>query len=345
MSPLTFHDREKEIEEITRILKSPPNLITFVYGPINSGKTELFQHLIKTLSKEYRAFYVNLRGVYVSKAEDLLTVLFNVEEKEYEFKEFLKVLIDYLPDKIPPIGIPTPKNFFKKFFEERGLDNAFKYLERLFVELSSEVTPILVLDELQVIGDLKVDDLLIYKLFNLFVRLTKELHSCHVFAVTSDSLFIEKIFNEAMLHGRCRYLLVDDFDYETTAEFLRKHGFDEDEIQLTWDYFGGKPVYLVEAVNNRDRLKELCESWLRLRKRQIKDALYGLNEDSRKSVLKALSTFKEKEVISYEKITDELVWCIKNNILFLDPMNEILKPQSRLDLLAIRSILRERQED
>ena len=345
MGPLTFHDREKEIEEITRILKSPPNLITFVYGPINSGKTELFQHLIKTLPKEYRAFYVNLRGVYVSKAEDLLTVLFNVEEKEYEFKEFLKVLIDYLPDKIPPIGIPTPKNFFKKFFEERGLDNAFKYLERLFVELSSEVTPILVLDELQVIGDLKVDDLLIYKLFNLFVRLTKELHSCHVFAITSDSLFIEKIFNEAMLHGRCRYLLVDDFDYETTAEFLRKHGFDEDEIQLTWDYFGGKPVYLVEAVNNRDRLKELCESWLRLRKRQIKDALYGLNEDFRKSVLNVLSTFKENEVISYEKITDELVWCIKNNILFLDPMHEILKPQSRLDLLAIRSILQERQGD
>lgn len=341
MSPLTFHDREKEIEEITRILKSPPNLITFVYGPINSGKTELFQHLIKTLSKEYRAFYVNLRGVYVSKAEDLLTVLFNVEEKEYEFKEFLKVLIDYLPDKIPPIGIPTPKNFFKKFFEERGLDNAFKYLERLFVELSSEVTPILVLDELQVIGDLKVDDLLIYKLFNLFVRLTKELHSCHVFAVTSDSLFIEKIFNEAMLHGRCRYLLVDDFDYETTVEFLRKHGFDEDEIQLTWDYFGGKPVYLVEAVNNRDRLKELCESWLRLRKRQIKDALYDLNEDFRRSVLNVLSTFKENEIVPYEKITDELVWCVKNNILFLDPMHEILKPQSRLDLLAIRSILQD----
>ena len=201
--------------------------------------------------------------------------------------------------------------------------------------------PILVLDELQVIGDLKVDDLLIYKLFNLFVRLTKELHSCHVFAVTSDSLFIEKIFNEAMLHGRCRYLLVDDFDYETTVEFLRKHGFDEDEIQLTWDYFGGKPVYLVEAVNNRDRLKELCESWLRLRKRQIKDALYGLNEDFRRSVLNVLSTFKENEIVPYEKITDELVWCVKNNILFLDPMHEILKPQSRLDLLAIRSILQD----
>ena len=82
---------------------------------------------------------------------------------------------------------------------------------------------------------------MIYELFNLFVRLTKELHSCHVFAITSDSLFIEKVFNEAMLHGRCRYLLVDDFDYETTVKFLKKYWFNEDEIQLVWEYFGVNP--------------------------------------------------------------------------------------------------------
>ena len=76
---IEFHDREKEIEEIKRILNYQPNKIIFVYGPINSGKTELFQHLIKSLPNEYKAFYVNLRGVYVSKAEDFLTVLFDVE--------------------------------------------------------------------------------------------------------------------------------------------------------------------------------------------------------------------------------------------------------------------------
>ncbi len=75
---------------------------------------------------------------------------------------------------------------------------------------------------LQVIDDLKIDDYLVYELFNRFVRLTKELHTCHVFAVTSDSLFIEKIYREAMLYGKCRYLLIDDFDYETTAKFLKK---------------------------------------------------------------------------------------------------------------------------
>ncbi len=52
------------------------------------------------------------------------------------------------------------------------------------------------------------------------MRLTKEIHLCHVFAVTSDSLFIERVFNVAMLHGRRRYIRIDDFDHETTAAFL-----------------------------------------------------------------------------------------------------------------------------
>ena len=213
--------------------------------------------MIRTLPKEYKSFYVNLRGVYVGSTEDFLTVLFDVEEKEYDFKEFVKVLIDYLPEKVglPLVGrIPVPKNLFRKFFEEKGYDNAFKYLESLFLSLSTKFKPILIIDELQVIGDLKVDGFLIYKLFNLLIHLTKELHACHVFTITPDSLFVEKVYNEALLHGRCDYLLVDDFNYNTTASFLSKYGFSKDEIELIWNYFGGKPVYLTEAMNNR--LKE-----------------------------------------------------------------------------------------
>ena len=344
MLEIEFHNREKEIHEVMRILNSRPDLITFVYGPINSGKTELFQHLIKTLPKKYKVFYINLRGIYVSKADDFLKVLFEVDEREYDLKDYLRVLIDYLPDKVdlPFIGgIPVPKNLFKKFFEEKEIENVFKYIERLFTTLSQKFTPILILDELQVIGDIKINGLLIYELFNLFVRLTKELHSCHVFAITSDSLFIERVFNEAMLHGRCRYLLVDDFDYDTTKEFLEKHGFSQDEIDLTWNYFGGKPVYLVEAIKNKDRLKDFCEKLVRLRRRQIKDSLYSLNVDFRKSVLKLLSNFKDRDSLTYDYLTEELRWCIKNIILFLDPLNDIVKPQSQLDLLAIRRILKE----
>ena len=51
------------------------------------------------------------------------------------------------------------------------------------------------------IGDLRIDELLIYMLFNFFVGLTKKRNLAHVFAITSDSVFIKKVYGEAMLHG------------------------------------------------------------------------------------------------------------------------------------------------
>jgi AAA+ ATPase superfamily predicted ATPase len=200
----------------------------------------------------------------------------------------------------------------------------------------------LIIDELQKIGDLKIDGYLIYELFNLFIRLTKELHCCHVFAVTSDSLFIERVYNEAMLQGRCDYLLVDDFDYETTKGFLRKYRFSQEEIDLAWEYLGGKPVYLVGAVKNKHRLKEFCEGMLEDRFSVILYSLRRLEDKDRKlfgRVLELFKKFESNETVECDRISDEIVWTVKQNILFLNPRKRLLRPQSKLDLLAIRRIL------
>ena len=66
MRKMGFHDREREINEIMNILNTEPTLITFIYGPINSGKTELINHLVKQLPENYVVFNVNLRGKFVS---------------------------------------------------------------------------------------------------------------------------------------------------------------------------------------------------------------------------------------------------------------------------------------
>jgi len=196
------------------------------------------------------------------------------------------------------------------------------------------------MDELQTISDLKIDGPLIYELFNFFVTITKRHHLSHIFAITSDSLFIEKVFNEAMLQGRCDYLLVDDFDYKTTAEFLKKYGFSKEEINLTWNYFGGKPVYLVKAIKSKHRLKEFCESQLKLRFSQILDAIYDIEKnDLFNEVIELFRAISESEVVKYEKIDESLKFCVRKNILFVEPVERIVKPQSRLDLLAIRKVL------
>ena len=334
---IVFHDREKEIEEIMRILKSRPDLITFIYGPINSGKTELFQHLIRNLPEDFVVFYVNLRERMIKDFNDFVEALFDIEygRRKVVVKELIAEVTKFA-------GIPVSKSLLDQIFKEDKPKNAFRYIVRVVEDVKFEDRlPVLILDELQKIGDVKIDGLLIYELFNFFVTITKRHHLAHVFATTSDSLFIENIYAKAMLHGRCDYLLVDDFDYDTTKEFLQKYGFSREEIELAWEYLGGKPVYLVGAIKNKDRLREFCENVLKVRISQILDTIYGIEGKLFEEVLSYLREISEKESVRYRKIDEALKFCVRNNILFLDLVERIVKPQSRIDLLAIRKILTE----
>ena len=353
MRRIEFHNREKETKEIMNILDAEPSLITFVYGPINSGKTELITNLIKSLPKSQKVFYINLRGRLISNYDEFIKVLFDVEhEARYErIKEFLKPVVNVLPESYS--GIPIPKDLFLKLFKEKEVEDAFVYIETVLRAFyKNDQNPVFVIDELQVIGDLKIDGFLIYKLFNFFIRLTKELHLAHVFVITSDSLFIEQVYSEAMLEGRCRYLLVDDFDYGTTAAFLEKNGFTDDEKSVAWDYFGGKPVYLIELANYENK-EAKAEELLVLRTGEIKRALkrvkelgsemriedksYTVRHSELVDALKHFDTQDELDMDCVDEISTAFL--VEKNVLFVDPVKNVIKPQSRLDLLAIREVL------
>ncbi|MCK4458617.1 MAG: hypothetical protein KAU52_02710, partial [Methanosarcinales archaeon] len=198
-----------------------------------------------------------------------------------------------------------------------------------------------------VIGDLKVDDLLIYKLFNFFIRLTKELHLAHVFTISSDSLFIEEVRSEAMLEGRCRYLLVDDFDRETTAAFLGKYGFTADETAVAWEYCGGKPICLVELVNAKLNGKDIeseSKKLLKIRTSQIlsifDEISLGKIEYSEKAIIGEFKNFEQEEMLQYGRINEEKIFLVGRNVFFIDPTQRTIKPQSRLNLLAIREVMK-----
>jgi AAA+ ATPase superfamily predicted ATPase len=243
---------------------------------------------------------------------------------------------------------------FEKIFEKKDKSkDMFKYMEQFFVEISKKRTPVLIIDELQVVGDIKINEFLMYKLFNFFIRLTKELHLCHVFAVSSDSLFIEQVYSEAMLQGRSRHLLVDDFSEEITMNFFDEYGFTDVEKEVAWDYCGGKPIYLVELVNAGEDRKKKAEEMLGMRI----GAIEGLIEDAREfgykisygeerivlgeeDILKGLEEFRDRDYLKAGELSKSVkLGLIKANILFLDSVKQIIKPQSKLDLLAIREVL------
>ena len=347
MKRIQFHDRERETDEIMKILDTEPSLITFVYGPINSGKTTMIGHLIKELPDDYAPFYVNLRGRFITDYEDFLNVLFEIDERDGggNVTEYAKSM---LKDLGAVSGIPIPINLFERIFEKKDKSkDVFKYIEQFFVEISKTHTPVLIIDELQVIGDLKIDGLLIYKLFNFFIRLTKEMHLAHVFAITSDSLFIGDVHSEAMLEGRCRYLLVDDFDKDTTMGFLENYGFGEEEKELAWHYCAGKPVCLVELVNAKVNGKDVdneAKKFLKIRTSQIlsifDEIALGKIEYSEKALIDEFKNFEKDELVQYDKVNKEKIFLVERNVLFIDPTQRTIKPQSRMNLLAIREVIR-----
>jgi len=356
MKRIEFHDREKETKEIRDILESEPSLITFVYGPINSGKTTLISHLIDQLPEAYAPFYINLRGRFITGYEDFPGVLFEIDEGGAidNIGEYAESLL-----KDPRIvsGIPIPINLFQQIFEKKDKSkDMFKYIERFFAETSKKRVPVLIIDELQVIGDMKIDGYLIYKLFNFFVRLTKELHLAHVFVMTSDSLFLEQVYSEAMLKGRCDYLLVDDFDYERTMDFLDGYGFDDQEKEMIWQNVGGKPVSLVKLINAKvsgKKIEDVLRSMLVLRTGEIKQRIGVLTIVSKKvlfeeeeielkydSIMEILDKFSEEGSYAYEIITPEIAYLVRENILFSDPVKCIIMPLSQLDVSAIREMIK-----
>ncbi len=360
MMEVTFYDREQEAKEIMDTLRMKPRLITFIYGPINSGKTELITHLIEELSDDYVVFYINLRTKFLASYDDFIESLFEMEmETDGTVKKGKKTLAELISSATKITGIPITREFIDYVFKDNKPKNAFSYMIKLFEEVKkSGKQPVLVLDELQKIGDVNVNGSLIYELFNFFIDLTKELHLCHVFAVTSDSLFIERVYSEAMLSERCKYLLVDDFDYRTTAAFLNHYGWGAREAEIAWHYVGGKPVSLVRLVNEKiseKKIEDVAGSMFTLRTGEIETRLKIVRElggeimigsrrcdVSYEKLASTLKMFLTRDEIGMNEV-DEVSkrYLVKENILFVDPLTMMMKPQSQLNLLAIREVMRD----
>ena len=176
---IEFHNREKEIEEIKRILSYRPDSIYFVYGPINSGKSSLMDEVVKKLSDDYVIFFVDLRAQIVSNVDEFYDVLFSYEVGlRRRITKFSDVISSLISSAIKIYsGFPLPENLIDKVLRRNKPKNAFTYIFTILKELKSKgKKPVIIMDELQTISDLKIDGPLIYELFNFFVTITKRHH-------------------------------------------------------------------------------------------------------------------------------------------------------------------------
>ena len=181
-----FVNRKREIRELKAIISGRPNLVYFVYGPINSGKTALLMKVFNELPPDYIVFYINFRARHVANFIDLLKVLFEVRYGERRkrvsqiVKEFLKTGVKIV-EKFK--GIPVPEKIFDYLFaDSRKIKDIFKYLEEVFEEI-----------------------------------VIKGYRPVGVLCAISDCLFIDMFYSNAKLEGRARYFLVDDLDRDADS--------------------------------------------------------------------------------------------------------------------------------
>jgi AAA+ ATPase superfamily predicted ATPase len=357
---MRFYNREKEVNEILHILSKEPDDIYFVYGPMNSGRTTLIKHIIENkLSDDYKVFYINFRTYLISEKREFIEAIFTTKKNDLfeKIRDMSEVLNLVTKGAKILTGIPVPEIEFDKLFEEE-INDAFQYLNSLLLAVKkSGKKPILIFDELQMIKDVVLNGqkYLLKELFQFLVSLTKEQHLCHVFCLSSDSLFIEYVYNTGELKDRADYILVDDFDKQTAIgfiDFLSKENniilTDEDK-ELIYSYVGGKPKLIVRVINKLDvkGLKEVLEYMLKDETSKLRKLLIMVKNKKfegieYEKVINALKLFKDNyEINEYQIDEDTKEFLIKRNILFLNPIEETLKPQSYLVWNAIKILLKD----
>ena len=350
-----FIDREADIKRMKAVLSGRPNLLYFVYGPINSGKTALLMKILEELPEEYRIFYISFRRVETRRYEDFIEAMFDV--KEESLWEKMKDRADILAS-----GLKFAEQVVSKFNYSiilpseiidrlKGINgnrkDCFKYLEELMRRLNKGgKRPIIVLDELQMLKEIKKNGPILHDLFNFLVGMTKETHLCHCLCSTSDCLFIEDIYSNARLEGRAEYILVDDLDKDDAYKFYEEFGFEDKE--LVWDWIDGKVGDMIRLYEKRKQGYNEEEGLKNMLKDEVGRLRWVLDlvEEGEKEgpevekIAELLKRFIDGEDRRYQEVKGKVLkFLIEENVLFYNPVEGIVRPQSRLLWRAIREVI------
>ena len=327
-------DRERETAYLEKYIADVLNSILFVYGSKSSGKSTTMMKIISESKKDKAFFYYNLRETYIADYKEFLNQFFIEKSTKQEIAETLF-----------KIGLKTINLFeitdelIKKIKEKKT--NEFKIMKKQVEKLKQNgKKPSIVIDELQKLKDIYFNsrNQLLEELFNFFVTITKIKYLANVICMSSDSLFIDEVYNNSILEKTSKFYFFYSFDKKTTVEWLLAEEKDKKEAENVFDILSGKCWYLQEYLRNPKSLDEMID----LKEGLFRFYLADFDKEKRQEIKDFLRVFNEKEEIIFneeemnEKLMKELV---NKEILFYDSQNKLIKPQSCLMLNVLRRVL------
>lgn len=271
-----------------------------------------------------------MRKIILGSYTDFLDVFFERTNKKQEYVSYTELnlhLLKFAKTK-------TEAGSEDKFSVEAATGIMLKTLETLKKQGKH---PIIVIDELQKLKELYFNGgkELLEELFNFFVTITKSGHLAHVICMSSDSLFIDEVYNNSILEKTSKVYLLDSFDKKTTVEWLAAEGVDEKAAGRVFDKVGGECWYLQEYLRSSESPGEM----MNLKKSSFYSYLRFCDKQKRRKIVNFLKHFKKEESLSTETVDfNEAIMreLVSAEILFYDPLNKLIKPQSRLMLNVLR---------
>ncbi len=275
-----FINRKKETAFLSDWLSKEPNSLLFIYGPKSSGKTTLIYKLSEQQldHRKYAINYLNLRGVLV-----------------YNFQTFLDAFfVRFTTEKVKDIvgGITLNIGFFNISVDDDALlkKNPFKLMEEQLTKAKKKgLQPVIILDEIQTLKNIYFNGErnLLDELFNLFVRLTKEIHVAHIILLTSDSYFIEEIYNHSKLQKTTELFHVGHLLEEDVREWLLRENVEENDIQYLWERIGGscwEITQIISKYQNGESIKSACDYFINDEAGKLTDFMRTRMSDEEKEI-------------------------------------------------------------
>jgi len=326
-------DREKDMEFFMDWFEKIPKEILWVYGPKSSGKTTVIEYVVENelyedfekekLKKGYWVKYMNLRRKLISSYETFLEAFIKPEsdnkKKEERFSASVNVGIFEIKEEILREVKERKKDLFDVLINE--IDKIKKKGRR----------PILIIDEIQTLEDIYIngDRELLKEFLNFCVSLSKETHLSHIVILSSNTIFIDRIYNDAKLKETSKFYKIDHLDKKTTEEWLKGEKLSKEEIDLLWEYFGGSIPRIQRYLRERDKvsnLKEYLDRQAFLAYTEIIDLLTNEPDFKKRDIFKDIAKeivnkgeflLKEKSPVEIKEIVR---FYAEKEIFFYDPL-------------------------
>jgi hypothetical protein len=198
------------------------------------------------------------------------------------YENFIYSFFDEL-DEDEDIQTELNRNYDLKIFklEAKTIKKIKEHKKNLFVELINELQKIkkkkiLIIDEIQTLQEIYMNGgkLLLNEFLNFCIRLTKETHLSHILILTSNTIFLNQIYNDAKMKVTSDFKLIDHLKYEDIKTWLTSKdlGFSIEEVELIYDYLGGSTAHikkLIDFRNEYNSLEEQLEEMVEVAKNEI----------------------------------------------------------------------------